>query len=107
MMLLHIINKTMLEDNIKSIINFISRPILSINKNRDDVLESFYQAYTNEELDKFSNEIYQFTQKPDKNLMDQKILNISNKKLNFPNSLFSLMIFPLLRNLILERRKIF
>ena len=81
MMLLHIINKTMLEDNIESIINFISRPILSINKNRDDVLGSFYQAYTNEELDKFSNEIYQFTQKPDKNLMDQKILNISNKKL--------------------------
>ena len=81
MMLLDIMNKTLLEENMKNIINFISRPILSLNKNENDELESFYQSYTDSEFEKFSNDIYEYAKKSDKNIIEKKILNISNKQL--------------------------
>ena len=81
MILLDIMNKTLIEDNMKSIINFISRPILSVNKNKDDEFESFYRTYTDAEFDKFSNEIYEFAQKSNKVSLEKKLFDISNKQL--------------------------
>ena len=81
MLLFDIINQTILEDNIKHIINFVSRPVLSLNKNEDDESESFYKNYTNTEFDKFSKEIYEFAKKSDKKPIEKRLLNISNKHL--------------------------
>ena len=81
MLLIDILNKCILEDNMKSIINFISRPILSLNNDQENEFESFYQIYTNTEFNKFSNEIYEIKEKSTKCSMDQKVLMISNKHL--------------------------
>ena len=81
MLLFDIINQTILEDNIKHIINFVSRPVLSLNKNENDESESFYKNYTNTEFDKFSKEIYEFAKKSDKKPIEKRLLNISNKHL--------------------------
>ena len=81
MILLDIINKTLLEDNMNSIINFVSRPIFSINKNKENEFESLYQTYNDAEFDKFSNELYELARKPNKKLMEMKLINISNKQL--------------------------
>ena len=81
MLLFDIINQTILEDNIKHIINFVSRPVLSLNKNEDDESESFYKNYTNTEFDKFSKEIYEFAKKSDKKPIEKRLLKISNKHL--------------------------
>ena len=81
MILLDIINKTLLEDNMNSIINFVSRPIFSTNKNKENEFESLYQTYNDAEFDKFSNESYELTRKSNKKLMEKKLINISNKQL--------------------------
>jgi len=81
MILLDIINKTLLEDNMNSIINFVSRPIFSINKNKENEFESLYQTYNNGEFDKFFNELNELARKSDKKSMEKKFINISNKQL--------------------------
>ena len=81
MLLIDIINQLILEDNMKNIINFISRPIFSSNLNKEKEFESFYQTYTNKDFDKLYDELYEFSKKDDKKLMEEKILNISNKQL--------------------------
>ena len=81
MILLDIINKTLLEDNMNSIINFVSRPIFSINKTKEKEFESLYQTYNDTEFDKFSNELYELSRKSDKKSTEKKLINISNKQL--------------------------
>ena len=81
MILLDIINKTLLKDNMNSIINFVSRPIFSINKKKENEFESLYQTYNDSEFDKFSNELNELVRKSDKKSMEKKLINISNKQL--------------------------
>ena len=81
MMLIDIINNTLLEDSMKNIINFINRPILSLNKNKDNEFESFCQTYTDNDFNKLSDEMYEFAQKSDKKIIEKIMLNISKKKL--------------------------
>ena len=79
MILIDIINNAILEDSMKSIINFINRPILSLNK--DNEFESFCQTYTDNDFNKLSDEVCEFAKKSDKNIIEEMVLTISKKKL--------------------------
>jgi hypothetical protein len=53
MILFDIINKTILDESKRDIINFLSRPILSLNKNSFEEKDMFYENYKENDLDKF------------------------------------------------------
>ena len=79
-MLFNIVNETILDEHTKSIVNFLSRPIISknidINKNG---LEEFYRSYKEEDFNKFYDDLIQLSQKPQKEIREKKLLNLANK----------------------------
>ena len=81
-MLFNIINETILDENIKSIVNFLCRPIISIhNDNTKNELSEFYKVYKEKNFGKFSEELIQIIQKPKKNLKEKKLIEITEKHL--------------------------
>ena len=78
-MLFNIINETLLADQIKSIINFLCRPIVSIddNKNKKETPD-FYKIYKEDDFNKFSEEMIELVKKPKKNDKEKKLIFLSN-----------------------------
>ena len=92
-LLFNIINKTILDDHIKTIINLLCRPIVSINDNKDkNELPDFYKRYKEDDFNKFSEELIQLTQKPKKKDKEKKLIFLSNIHLKdmFINNSFDL-----------------
>ena len=79
MFLIDIINKTLLDDNKKAIINFLYRPILSIDKNES--ISEFYQNYKENDFDLFYNGILKLIQKPKKEEREKRLIFLVNKNL--------------------------
>jgi hypothetical protein len=68
-LLFNILNETILVDHIKSITNFLCRPIISINDNKEkNELSPFYLQYKEDDFDKFTEEINNLIQKPKKKI---------------------------------------
>ena len=81
-MLFNIINETILDDHVKSIVNFLSRPIISINKDNDkNDFEKFYRSYKESDFNKFSEDLSKLLQKPKKEIRERKLISLANKHL--------------------------
>ena len=81
MIFIDIINETILGENIRDIINLISRPILSNNKEEKYELSKFYDHYSENDFNKFYEEITEIMQKTDKKEKESNIISIVNKNL--------------------------
>ena len=81
MILLDIINETLLNNNRKGIIKFLSRPIISINKKEDNYLNDFYKNYYESDFDNFYSDISELIQKTEKRETEQQLLSLSYKQL--------------------------
>lgn len=81
MILFDIINKTILDEKKKDIINFLSRPILSLNKNSYEEKDVFYDSYKENDFDKFYEGYIELFKKPDKKNREKKLLMLSKQQL--------------------------
>ena len=81
MILFDIINRTILSDDKKDIINFLCRPIVSANKSQKNDFEEFYKHYKENDFDKFENYIKKLVDKPNKANKEQNLVVILNKHL--------------------------
>ena len=81
MILFDIINRTILDNNKKDIINFLSRPILSMNKNIFEEQDIFYVQYKEGDFDKFCEGLEELIKKPDKKKEERKLVGLSKLKL--------------------------
>ena len=74
-------HKSMLEGYKKNIINFLCRPIISIDQKLEDELQRFYKSFTNENFDDSSKSILTLVQQPIKQKMEQNLLSLCYKQL--------------------------
>jgi hypothetical protein len=81
MILLDIMNKTFLGTGIKDVINFLSRPIISLKGKEKNELQIFYNKYKPSDFDKFYNEIGELAQKSDKRNEEKLLISLTNKHL--------------------------
>ena len=81
MILFDIINKTVLGTGIKDVINFLSRPIISLKGKEKNELQIFYNNYKPSDFDKFYNEIGELAQKSDKRNEEKLLISLTNKHL--------------------------
>ena len=81
MILFDIINRTILDDNKKEIINFLSRPIISVNGNEKQEFHKFYKKYKERDFEKFINNLGGLLNKPEKSNKENKLISTSNKHL--------------------------
>ena len=81
MILLDIMNKTFLGTGIKDVINFLSRPIISLKGKEKNELQIFYHNYKPSDFDKFYNEIGELAQKSDKRNEEKLLISLTNQHL--------------------------
>ena len=81
MILFDIINKTILDNKKKDIINFLSRPILSMNRDIFEEKDPFYEPYKEDDFDKFCEGMDELIKKPDKKDKEKRLVVISKLKL--------------------------
>ena len=74
MILFDIINRTILDDDRKEIINFLCRPIITVNNNEKNEFDIFYKNYKKQNFEKLSNNIKGLLQNPEKLEKEQKLL---------------------------------
>ena len=81
-LLFNILIETMLDDQIKSIVNFLCRPIISINDNKaKNELQEYYLQYKEDDFNKCSEQLINLVQKPKKKIKEEKLIFLSNKHL--------------------------
>lgn len=81
MILFDILNQTMLDSGKKAIINFLGRPIISINQKRKNEFDEFYKNYREKDFNKYYDLIKELAEKPDKEEREEKLIEISNEHL--------------------------
>ena len=81
MFLFDIINQTIIDGKKKNIINFLSRPLISIHKKEKIEEDIFYKDYEEIEFDKLYEGIVELAQKNDKEKRYEKLINLANKSL--------------------------
>ena len=81
MILFDILNRTFMDDNKREIVNFLCRPIITVNKNKKNSCDEFYKIYSEEDFDKFTNNIKGLAKKPGKLDMENRLISISNEQL--------------------------
>lgn len=83
MILLEIVNEILLDPEIKEIVNFLARPIISLkNKTEEEQQFSlFYHRYNEVDFDKFNKEVIELSNKTKKSKKELKLLAICNKHL--------------------------
>ena len=81
MLLFDIINETILDDSKKSIINFLCRPILSIDKKEDTKFSEFYRNYKEKDFDSFILNISKLIKKYPKEEREKKLTSLCYKQL--------------------------
>ena len=79
MALFDIINETLLDEEKKNIINFLSRPLLSLDKKENKNI--FYQNYYETDFDKFYDGYQELAHKTYKQHKEERLLSYSNQKL--------------------------
>ena len=81
MILFDIINQINLNNSNKTVINFLCRPIISLEKSQRSEFDEFYKTYKEKDFKKFSDEIKNITEKQERDEKDNKIISISNEHL--------------------------
>ena len=83
MILFERINQTNINDNEKILMNFFSRPIVSVyTKEEKNEFEQFYENYEDKDFDNYYEQIIELANKSKKEEKDIKLLSISNEHLN-------------------------
>ena len=81
MILLDIMNKTFLGTGIKDVINFLSRPIISLKGKEKNELQIFYNNYKPSDFDKFYKEVGELAQKSEKRNEEKLLISLTNQHL--------------------------
>ena len=81
MILLDIMNETILGLSIKNIINFLSRPIISLKGKEKNEVAMFYRRYKSSDFKKFLSEVNEFAQKSNKTNEEKDLISLTNKHL--------------------------
>ena len=79
--LFEILNKTVLEENKKNIINLLSRPVIFTNKTENEEPFLFYQNYTKNDIDKFYENMIDLMQKTNKEEKEKKLMLLAKQKI--------------------------
>ena len=82
-LLLDVINQMIIDDNKKILINFLGRPIISLDKNKKTkgTFDEFYKKYSEKEFNKYFDMVKEITQKQEKNENETKLISMSQKHL--------------------------
>ena len=81
MILFDVLNQTMIDDNKKPILNFLSRPVISVNKKNKREFFEFYKNYKEKDFNRYYDKIQEIVQNPKKEEMEEKLVSISNEQL--------------------------
>ena len=81
MILFDVLNQTMIDDNKKPILNFLSRPVISVNKKNKREFFEFYKNYKEKDFNRYYDKIQEIVQNPKKEEMEEKLISISNEQL--------------------------
>ena len=81
MLLIEIMNDVLLNANNKDVINFLYRPILSLNKKEEKESIKSYDNYKEIDFDKFYEKISLIIQKPDITQKEKQIIFLTQQKL--------------------------
>jgi len=73
--LIDILNQAFINNNMKSMIKFISRPIISLNKNNEKNMSQFYENYELEDFDNLYEDTSNISKKPRLTQAEQKIIS--------------------------------
>ena len=76
MILFDILNETLLDESKKSIINFLCRPILSLNQNEESKFGEFYRNYREENFDAFLSSISSLVKKTQKEKRERRLVEL-------------------------------
>lgn len=76
-----IMNRTMINSTQKSIINFLSRPVISINKKNKENFEELYKNYREKDFNKFCDNVYEIVEKSKKEKRGDKLITFVNEQL--------------------------
>ena len=81
MILFDMLNQLILDDSKKTIINFLCRPVISLDNNNKNEFNEFYRNYKERDFRKFYQEIQDLSQKQNKDDKDNKLISVSNEHL--------------------------
>ena len=81
MILFDIINQTILDDNKKKIVNFLSRPVININQKAKYKDQEFYNNYREKDFNRYYDCIQELVQKPQKEDREMRLISVSNEHL--------------------------
>ena len=75
------INQILLDEKEKILMNFFSRPIISIDTEEKNEFEKLYDNYEDKDFDEYYEQILEIENKSKKEEKDKKLLSISNEHL--------------------------
>ena len=75
------INQILLDEKEKILMNFFSRPIISIDTEENNEFEKLYDNYEDKDFDEYYEQIVEIENKTKKEEKDKKLLSISNEQL--------------------------
>ena len=81
MILFDFINKIIIDEDRIPIINFICRPIISLNKEQKNKYDDFYKNYREKDFNQFSEEIMDLTEKPRDKDKKMRLVSLSREHL--------------------------
>ena len=82
MMLIDIMNKILLDPETRDIVNFLTRPIISLKRDAEEKeLSLFYHRYNEADFEKFYKEVIDLSNKEEKQKEDIRLLSICNNHL--------------------------
>ena len=81
MILFEILNETFLGLDAKDVVNFLSRPIISLNGKEQNELAIFYHSYKSDDFNKFYDELKDLSQKSNKRSEETQLITLTNKQL--------------------------
>ena len=81
MILLDLFNQNSLDDNKKNIINFLSRPIISLDKKAKTKFNEFYGNYKEKDFNRFYGSVQELVKRPKKSEVEAGLINITNEHL--------------------------
>ena len=79
--LFDVMNQTMIDHNKRTILNFLSRPVISVNKKTKNEFNEFYRNYKEKDFNKYYDKIQEMAQKAKKEEREEKLVSISNEHL--------------------------
>ena len=81
MILFDIMNKTLLDNNKKTIINFLCRPIIANNKETNNEFEEFYKNYQKENFEQLYEKLTELVQKSSKEERENRLISLTSQNL--------------------------